>query len=233
MASPGSCSTIKVTGKGPDLTLAPTVQQSVNASWRGGNLPFSIPAGRDASYTYSGVLISPEDGEWEVLTRGRATVTIADKPLELVERLHTSSCKRTSYSDRDQIRLSCPLDPTGIIQIRAAARDDPDMTPAKTADAVIVCAGFNGDAEHEGADRDFEFSGAQQRIIASAAAANPKTIVVVNSGAGFATQGWLENASAVLQAYYLGQEGGTALGEILFGDVNPSGHLCSTFDRDI
>ena len=63
---PGLMLNVKVTGKGPDLTLAPTVQQSVNASWRGGNLPFSIPAGRDASYTYSGVLISPEDGEWEV-----------------------------------------------------------------------------------------------------------------------------------------------------------------------
>jgi beta-glucosidase len=107
----------------------------------------------------------------------------------------------------------------------------PDLTPARAADAVIVCAGFDGDAEHEDADRDFELSGIQQRLITSVTAANPTTIIVVNSGAGFATQNWIDSAPALLQAYYLGQEGGTALGEILFGDTNPSGHLCSTFDR--
>ena len=107
----------------------------------------------------------------------------------------------------------------------------PDITAAKTADAVIVCAGFNGDAEHEGADRDFELSGVQERLISSLTAANPKTIVVVNSGAGFATKNWFDATPAILQAYYLGQEGGTALGEVLFGDINPSGHLCSTFDH--
>ena len=86
----------------------------------------------------------------------------------------------------------------------------PDMTAAKAADAVIVCAGFNGDAEHEGADRDFEFSGVQQRLISAATAANPKTIIVVNSGAGFDMGEWFNSTPAILQAYYLGQEGGAA-----------------------
>ena len=46
-----------------------------------------------------------------------------------------------------------------------------------------------------------------------------------------ARSAWKDGAAAILQAWYLGQEGGIAVGEVLFGDVNPSGHLCSTFDR--
>ena len=42
---------------------------------------------------------------------------------------------------------------------------------------------------------------------------------------------WLERVPAVLQAWYSGQEGGTALAEILFGGVNPSGHLPATFEK--
>ncbi len=42
---------------------------------------------------------------------------------------------------------------------------------------------------------------------------------------------WIGKTAAALQAWYLGQEGGLAIGSVLFGDFNPSGHLCSTLDR--
>jgi beta-glucosidase len=228
---PGLMLNIKVSGKGPDRTLPPTVQQSVNVSWTPGKSPFAVPAGSDAAYAYSGVLEAPEDGDWEIISHGRATVTIADRPLNWSSGyiLHLQKDKPVPIEITFDVhaRWTRP----GSVKIGLRPITFPDMMPAKVADAVVVCAGFNGDAEHEDSDRDFEFSGLQQRVIFSLSAANPKTIVVVNSGAGYATKDWIENIPAILQAYYLGQEGGTALGEILFGDVNPSGHLCSTFDR--
>ena len=228
---PGLVLNIKVTGKGPDLTLAQSVQQSVNISWTHDHPPFSIPAGRDATCTYSGVLVPAEDGDWEVITHGRASVTIADHPLNWssgqILHLHKDAPIPIEIKFDVRARWTRP----GSFKLGLRPVTIPDVGPAKAADAVIVCAGFNGDAEHEGADRDFEFSGVQQRLISSVTAVNPKTIIVVNSGAGFATSDWIDAMPAILQAYYLGQEGGTALGEILFGDINPSGRLCSTFDR--
>ena len=62
-------------------------------------------------------------------------------------------------------------------------------------------------------------------------ALNPHVIVINNSGAGVGMSAWAPDAAAILQAWYLGQEGGIAIGKVLFGDVNPSGHLVSTFDK--
>ena len=62
------------------------------------------------------------------------------------------------------------------------------------------------------------------------AAANKNTVVVVTSGGNFDMQGWLA-VPALVEAWYPGQEGGTALAEILFGDTNPSGRLPATFEK--
>jgi beta-glucosidase len=107
----------------------------------------------------------------------------------------------------------------------------PDLAPAKDADAVVVCVGLNRNVESEGRDRPFDLPALQQYLIESASRLNRHTIVINNSGAGVGMSAWEPEAAAILQAWYLGQEGGLAVGEVLFGDVNPSGHLCSTFDR--
>ena len=60
-------------------------------------------------------------------------------------------------------------------------------------------------------------------------AANINTIVVLNNGTPITMNGWLDNTPALIEAFYPGQEGGHALADILFGDVNPSGKLPLTF----
>jgi beta-glucosidase len=70
----------------------------------------------------------------------------------------------------------------------------------------------------------------QDELIAAMAKANPKTIVAVTSGGSFDSRAWLSKVPALLGTWYAGQEGGRALAEILFGDVNPSGHLPVTFE---
>lgn len=99
------------------------------------------------------------------------------------------------------------------------------------ADAVIVCAGFNPHLETEGEDRPFELPGNQDQIIAAVAQANPRTIVILNAGGAVDMTGWLDRVPALLEAWYPGQAGGTALAEIIFGEVNPSGKLPATFEK--
>jgi beta-glucosidase len=104
---------------------------------------------------------------------------------------------------------------------------------AKDCDAVVVCVGYEYMTEGEGIDRTFELPYGQAELIRAVAAANPRTVVVLTGGGACETAGWFDKVPGMLQAWYLGQNGGTAVGEILFGDVNPSGKLPLTFDRTL
>lgn len=102
---------------------------------------------------------------------------------------------------------------------------------AKGSDAAIIVAGLSDTYESEGHDRpDMNLPGNQDALIRAVAAVNSKTVVVVNAGAPVEMD-WVEAVDSVLLAYYPGQEGGYALADILFGDVNPSGKLTVTFPK--
>ena len=102
---------------------------------------------------------------------------------------------------------------------------------AAMADVVVIAAGFNDSTESEGADRTFRLPPGQDELVAAMAEANENTVVVMTSGGAVDMNAWIDDVPALLQAWYPGQEGGTAIAEILFGDVNPSGHLPATFER--
>ena len=102
---------------------------------------------------------------------------------------------------------------------------------AHKADVVVVAAGFDPETESEGADRSFGLPPAQNELIEAMAAANKNTIVLITSGGSVDMNGWIDHVPAIIETWYPGQEGGTALAEVLFGDVNPSGRLPVTFER--
>ncbi len=102
---------------------------------------------------------------------------------------------------------------------------------AADADVIVIAAGFDGATESEGADRTFRLPPGQDELINVMAATNERTVVVMTSGGAVDMNGWLAQVPALLQAWYPGQEGGTAVAEILFGAVNPSGRLPATFER--
>ena len=104
---------------------------------------------------------------------------------------------------------------------------------AKKADAVIVAAGYNADIETEGADREFQLPPGQDELIEKIAAANPNTIVTVTAGGSVDASRWIDKVAALLQNWYPGQEGGTALAEVVFGDVNPSGRLPISWEKSL
>ncbi len=118
----------------------------------------------------------------------------------------------------------------GIVPTDSVVRPEAKILAAQ-ADAVIVAAGFDPETESEGADRTFYLPPGQSELIREMAAANPNTVVVITAGGGVDMAPWLDQVTAVVQAWYPGQEGGTALAEIVFGDVNPSGRLPVTFER--
>ena len=126
---------------------------------------------------------------------------------------------------------------------------------AKQADVAIVCVGYGqsadtnsfgrayrafwppdwaregGIAESENSDRPFALAEAQLRTLRLVAKANARTIVVLNSGGAVDPEGWLDDVQALIWAGYPGQEGGTAVAEVLLGQTNPSGKLPFTFAR--
>jgi beta-glucosidase len=104
---------------------------------------------------------------------------------------------------------------------------------AKKADAVIVAVGYDAEIETEGADREFRLPPGQDELIEKIAAANPNTIVTVTAGGSVDASRWIDHVAAFLQNWYAGQEGGTALAEVLFGDVNPSGRLPISWERSL
>jgi beta-glucosidase len=100
---------------------------------------------------------------------------------------------------------------------------------AKNSDVVVLVAGLNGEWESEGSDRvDMKLPGAQNELIERVAKANRNTVVVLNAGSPVEMP-WIDKVPAVLQLWYDSQEQGNALADILFGDVNPSGKLPTTF----
>ncbi|KDE04413.1 hypothetical protein MVLG_05128 [Microbotryum lychnidis-dioicae p1A1 Lamole] len=100
---------------------------------------------------------------------------------------------------------------------------------AKASDVAIVVVGTNKDWESEGFDRKtIALPGAQDALVQAVQAANPKTIIVTQSGCPVSMP-WIEQASTVLQAFFGGNELGNALADIVFGKVNPSGKLPMTF----
>ncbi len=102
---------------------------------------------------------------------------------------------------------------------------------AEKADVVILCMGFDPSSESEGGDRTFRLPGGQDNFIQQVAEANKNVVVVLTAGGNVDMTRWIDKVPALLHAWYPGQEGGTALAQILFGDYSPSGKLPVSFER--
>ncbi len=123
-----------------------------------------------------------------------------------------------------------------VVSIDRDTLDDASRATVAAASVVIVVAGYQYPDEGESipgstaGDRDsLALAAAQQALIADVAAANPKTIVVLEGGSAIVVEPWVQSVAGLLMAWYPGQEGGTALADILAGDVNPSGRLPVSF----
>ncbi|KXH60075.1 beta-glucosidase [Colletotrichum salicis] len=141
----------------------------------------------------------------------------------------TSKVKASGTVDFGQggVRFSgCPkLEPAVAIQEAVEV--------AKSVDQVVVCTGLSGEWESEGFDRTtMALPPGTDELVAAVLAANPNTAVVVQSGTPVSMP-WIDQAGAVLHAWFGGNESGNGIADVLFGEVNPAGKLPLTMPRRV
>jgi beta-glucosidase len=121
-----------------------------------------------------------------------------------------------------RVGIGMPLGETDIVEAAQLASES---------DIAILFVGRSGEWDTEGSDlENITLPGRQDQLISAVLAANPHTIVVLQTG-GPIEMPWIDQAPAVLQAWYPGQECGNAIADVLTGDAEPGGRLPQTFPR--
>ena len=101
---------------------------------------------------------------------------------------------------------------------------------AQDADVALLYIALPTFKESEGYDRaDLDLTEQQVGLIKAVGRVQPRTVVILNNGAPVDMRGWIDHTAAVLEAWMMGQAGGGAIADVLFGKVNPSGRLAETF----
>ncbi|KPK66670.1 MAG: hypothetical protein AMS21_01530 [Gemmatimonas sp. SG8_38_2] len=129
-------------------------------------------------------------------------------------------------------------DAVAVDHVGTDVLESADIALIEAADAAIVVTGLTAEDEGEGlisgGDRvDLGLSAERVELIQEVAAANDRTIVVLEGGGAITMGDWLPDVEALLMVWYPGQMGGHAVADLLFGEANPSGKLPITFPRDL
>ncbi|KAG6879969.1 hypothetical protein C0992_008903 [Termitomyces sp. T32_za158] len=160
----------------------------------------------------------------------RATVDLtAGVPLDvLVE--YTNTPPPDGNDENGEGRLSQPALMRGV-RLGGCEKIDPEeaiqaaVSLAARSDAVLYVGGLSPEWESEGFDRPtLHMPGLQDELIHRIAEANPNTIVVIQAGSAVAMP-WINSVAGLLQAWYLGNESGNAIADVLYGKINPGGRL--------
>ncbi|GAK53985.1 beta-glucosidase [Candidatus Moduliflexus flocculans] len=107
---------------------------------------------------------------------------------------------------------------------------DEAVALARSADVALLYIALPAFKESEGYDRrDLDLTDQQVALIHAVANVQPKTVVVLNNGAPVAMSAWIDGVAAVLEGWMMGQAGGAAIADLLFGKANPCGKLAETF----
>ncbi len=163
---------------------------------------------------------------------GRPTTSVFPNPEPLPQRKGTGYPSGGGSSLVWPARTTAPLAGIAARIPSASVEYDSGTIPQQAAALAArsqVAVVFARDTQAEGGDRaNLTLDDGADALIAAVAAANPRTIVVLETG-GPVTMPWLGSVPAVLEAWYPGESAGKAIARLLFGDVNPSGRLPVTF----
>ena len=230
--------------KSTDLTGSPSQIATVLHvnGWRGRREAAALPP--DVRSTrWTGYYIAPDAGNYEVFMQG--VEENSGGRLFVDDRIVLDDWTHATLLDSANLQLTAGAHKIRLEFFRTEGGEDIRMgivsdasvvhpeakALAAQADAVVLAVGFDPRSESEGSDRSFHLPVGQDELVRAVLAANKKTVVVITSGGGTDLNAWLDQTPALLQSWYSGQEGGTALAQLLFGDYSPSGKLPVSFDR--
>jgi len=228
------------------------IDDKIDFSW-GWAAPCQEVNRGDYSVRWTGQVVPPETGEYKMgvtCTEGGVRFYLDDKLVidrwgdpynEIVEagfnRISEHMTVNMQAGKPREIRLEFhkKANRNSIrLEWEIPGRKDPLQEAVKIAsgsDAAVIFAGLSNLYEGGMQDREsLSLPEQQNELIRDVAKANSKTVVVLINGTPVIMP-WIDNVSAVLEAYYPGQEGGNAIARILFGEVNPSGKLPETFPQ--
>ena len=118
----------------------------------------------------------------------------------------------------------------GIAPVEKGTELEDAVKLAQASDVVIINAGLAKNLEGEARDRDYlELPPMQVKLIREVLKVNENVVVVLNNGSAMLMTEWGDKVPAIIEAFYPGEQGGTALAKILFGKISPSGKLPVTF----
>jgi len=111
---------------------------------------------------------------------------------------------------------------------------DEAVEQARSAEAALIYIALPIEKDSEGLDRnDLDLTSQQVTLINSVCNVQTNTVVILNNGAPVTMGEWINGPAAILEAWTMGQAGGDAIADILFGKINPSGKLAETFPRKL
>ena len=207
-------------------------------------LSSKMPDQKARRITWSGYYLPASTGAYSFLAhamgRGHYALTVNGKTLLAIDQREGSSPQNamTTLTQNKPAHIELtywPEQDRATVRLGVIAADklvDPHaIALAKLADVAVVAVGFSPKTESEGFDRTYALPLGQEALIRAVCAANPRTIVVLTSGGSVATESWIAQAPVFLQTWYAGQQGGTALAKLLFGDANPSGKLPISWEK--
>lgn len=150
---------------------------------------------------------------------------------------HITPTKMTSFLDTLAERgIKADFAPGFTLDLEPAdpALESEAVETAKNADVVLMFLGLPEDAESEGFDREtLDMPAKQIALLEQVAAANQNVVVVLSNGSVVSVAPWAKNAKGILESCLLGQAGGPALADVIFGQVSPSGKLAQSIPLDI
>ncbi len=150
---------------------------------------------------------------------------------------HITPTKMTSFLDTLAARgVDAAFAPGFTFDLEPADRTlkAEAVETAKNADVVLMFLGLPEAAESEGFDREtLDIPAKQVELLEAVAAENKNIVVVLSNGSVVSVAPWAGNAKGILESWLLGQAGGQALADVIFGKVSPSGKLAQTIPMDI
>ena len=239
---------------GDDANPSPIVSRTeAVVDLSAGTLPHEARGKAALEVHWSGFLDAPDTGEYllGITAAGSARVTLDDKPVVQIygagSRLGRVHLQKGQHAQLDVLYRNAFGGAPRAQLIWARVSDAPDpaaLAAAREADVVIAVVGITSRLEGEempidqpgflGGDRtNLELPPAEEALVQSVAAAHKPLVVVLMSGSALAARWEKAHADAVLEAWYSGEEGGTAIAETLKGRNDPAGRLPVTFYRDV